>query len=521
MRDAFKRYKMYLLLKKENKSTFLVPCYDIDLVWHTHQVHPHAYQRDTNSILGFVLKHDDSVNDRAEGSKLNNADEVTRALWLQRFDVPFARPGSMFRGNPPYGRLHKTTSTFQKTLLAPKEMEVEVDSITLNVPSNVCKKIAEIASTYPPCKEKDSPNHKPICSSTATANDNQGANGNGNVQNGQGGPLSLTVQIEMRMSSSTNGMKTKTYTIYSGDCPPIRHLSTKPFANNTHTNGHNSHTNGNVENNDDNADDDVPTEMLGDPGGEDSITLENPPQGLVNFPANQGNQPKMILRFEKGRAKAVVPGLKKHTSFADRVSHIFGIGNSSKKANVIAYSEAPVDLFKLLNENDDFASSNTTESSQAQQEMRRRYQNIRLENRLLFMNTKVTKPYSFSSFLFSYKLCHFCALNGSQSYLRLCFCAQEKKNKKSNGTVPKYGEASSATGNSEGHMMADVRLNLSGFKVGTASDDVKFSVAPGAFYDCIIPEQVESLWGPIPLQHLPPGVDNKCRAVTHGYVIKR
>ena len=163
MRDAFKRYKMYLLLKKENKSAFLVPCYDIDLVWHTHQVHPHAYQKDTNSVLGFVLKHDDSVNDRQEGSKLNNADSVTRSLWMTRFGVPFARPGSMFRGNPPYGRLRKITSSFQKTLLAPKEMEVELDSITLNVPQNVCTKIAEIASTYPACKEKDSPNHKPIC----------------------------------------------------------------------------------------------------------------------------------------------------------------------------------------------------------------------------------------------------------------------------------------------------------------------------------------------------------------------
>ena len=65
-------------------------------------------------------------------------------------------------------------------------------------------------------------------------------------------------------------------------------------------------------------------------------------------------------------------------------------------------------------------------------------------------------------------------------------------------------------------MVANIRLNLSGFKVGTAAEDVKFTVAAGAFYDCIIPEQVESLWGPIPLQHLSPGVDNKCRAVTHG-----
>ena len=390
MRDAFKRYKMYLLLKKENKSTFLCPCYDIDLVWHTHQVHPLLYQRDTNSILGFVLKHDDSVNDRAEGSKLNNADEVTRALWLKRFSVPFARPGSMFRGNPPYGRLSKVTSTLQKTLLAPKEMEVEIDSISLNVPSKVCKKIAEIVSSYPPCKEKDSPHHKPICSSTATANDNQGANGNGNVSNGHGDPLSLTVQVEMKMPSSSNGMKTKTYTIYSGDCPPIRHLSTKPLPNNSNMNGTNELTNGNTEHNEENQEDEIPTEMLQDSGGTDLVTLENPPQGLCNFGANQGNQPKLTIRFEKGKAKAVVPGIKKHTSFADRVSHIFGIGGNNKKGNLIAYSEAPIDLFKLLHENDDFASSDSAESSRAIQEMKRKYQNIRLENRMLFMdNTKV------------------------------------------------------------------------------------------------------------------------------------
>ena len=29
---------MYLYLKKKNPKTFLVPCYDMDLIWHTHQV---------------------------------------------------------------------------------------------------------------------------------------------------------------------------------------------------------------------------------------------------------------------------------------------------------------------------------------------------------------------------------------------------------------------------------------------------------------------------------------------------
>ena len=130
--DSVKRYKMYLHLKKKNPKTFLVPCYDMDLIWHTHQVHPQDYQEDMINILGFVLKHDDSVNDRSEGSKLNNADEHTRKLWFEEFSVPFARPGSMFRGKPPQGKLYPITDYFQRSLLALREMDVTVSSVKIS-----------------------------------------------------------------------------------------------------------------------------------------------------------------------------------------------------------------------------------------------------------------------------------------------------------------------------------------------------------------------------------------------------
>lgn len=35
---AISRYKMFLSLKKAHPGHFLVPCYDIDIAWHTHQV---------------------------------------------------------------------------------------------------------------------------------------------------------------------------------------------------------------------------------------------------------------------------------------------------------------------------------------------------------------------------------------------------------------------------------------------------------------------------------------------------
>lgn len=41
------------------------------------------------------------------------------------------------------------------------------------------------------------------------------------------------------------------------------------------------------------------------------------------------------------------------------------------------------------------------------------------------------------------------------------------------------------------------------------------TIDPGTFYDCVIPEHIEALWGPVPLSRLPPGVDNVCKAVTH------
>ena len=81
LEKAIERYKKFLFLKSLNKKTFLIPCYDFDVVWHAHQAHPFKYKEDTERILGKMLNHDDSVNERHEGSKLMQADALTRDLW--------------------------------------------------------------------------------------------------------------------------------------------------------------------------------------------------------------------------------------------------------------------------------------------------------------------------------------------------------------------------------------------------------------------------------------------------------
>ncbi len=39
------------------------------------------YAEDLNRYLGFVLPHDDTVNDRSPGSRLCNAQDRTEQLW--------------------------------------------------------------------------------------------------------------------------------------------------------------------------------------------------------------------------------------------------------------------------------------------------------------------------------------------------------------------------------------------------------------------------------------------------------
>ena len=49
-----------------------------------------------------------------------------------------------------------------------------------------------------------------------------------------------------------------------------------------------------------------------------------------------------------------------------------------------------------------------------------------------------------------------------------------------------------------------------------ASAPKLLAMEAGSFYDCVMPEDVRALWGPIPMQRLPDGVENECKVVTHG-----
>eukprot|EP00934_Nitzschia_sp_Nitz4_P002961 Nitzschia sp. Nitz4//scaffold23_size168460//138877//140526//NITZ4_002244-RA/size168460-processed-gene-0.273-mRNA-1//-1//CDS//3329543710//2951//frame0 len=100
---AVKYYKFLALQKvPEAKDQTLVPTYQIDLFWHTHILsNLSRYHEDCCRIMGTRLHHDDSLNDRTKGGKLDTAFEATCNLWMEQYNTEYYVEGGMYRGEPP------------------------------------------------------------------------------------------------------------------------------------------------------------------------------------------------------------------------------------------------------------------------------------------------------------------------------------------------------------------------------------------------------------------------------------
>uniref|UniRef100_R7W9P0 Glycine-rich domain-containing protein 1 n=1 Tax=Aegilops tauschii TaxID=37682 RepID=R7W9P0_AEGTA len=105
LEDALARYKGFLYLIKMNQekgmNLFRVPTYDVDLMWHTHQLNSVAYCNDMLGLLGRVLEHDDTDDDRAEGKKLDTGFSGTTEQFENSFGLRYCKAGAMYRGSLP------------------------------------------------------------------------------------------------------------------------------------------------------------------------------------------------------------------------------------------------------------------------------------------------------------------------------------------------------------------------------------------------------------------------------------
>jgi hypothetical protein len=98
LEEAIKRYKKFIYLKRLNPQLYIVPMYDIDVIWHTHQLFPEMYRQDMMANLQHVLHHDDTTQDRTSNSKLSTSDQETRHKWFELYGDRLPKNGCMYRG---------------------------------------------------------------------------------------------------------------------------------------------------------------------------------------------------------------------------------------------------------------------------------------------------------------------------------------------------------------------------------------------------------------------------------------
>ena len=84
-------------------TTWLVPTYQIDWIWHTHVLCGfRAYDKDVKKLTqGWFLDHDDSLNDRTTGGVLDTSFRSTCTVWKENYGVDYPVRGGMYKGEPP------------------------------------------------------------------------------------------------------------------------------------------------------------------------------------------------------------------------------------------------------------------------------------------------------------------------------------------------------------------------------------------------------------------------------------
>ncbi|ELU09248.1 hypothetical protein CAPTEDRAFT_200727 [Capitella teleta] len=129
LRHALERYLNFLQLLQENKEIRLVPCYDIDLVWHVHLLHPIAYRQDMQNIVGRMIDHNQSSFDRSLGSALDDAFTATKTLWQTTFHQEYESPGAMYRGRNEHYKLKKSLTEKERLKLWQKTSQLSLSNI--------------------------------------------------------------------------------------------------------------------------------------------------------------------------------------------------------------------------------------------------------------------------------------------------------------------------------------------------------------------------------------------------------
>ena len=118
LQEGVKNYHRFLRLYPKARGVHrLVPTYQIDIIWHTHMLSSlREYDEECISIMGCAFDHDDSLNDRSEGSSLEVAFRATSALWEREYGEKYHVEGGMYRGEPPSSFFRPNADGIRTTL---------------------------------------------------------------------------------------------------------------------------------------------------------------------------------------------------------------------------------------------------------------------------------------------------------------------------------------------------------------------------------------------------------------------
>jgi hypothetical protein len=86
LQRAVERYENYLELFRLYPGKMLVPTLDIDLVWHTSQLSPAAYETSMKTRCGRFINHDDKIAKH----KLTTGNDETESIYRTRFGLEYS-----------------------------------------------------------------------------------------------------------------------------------------------------------------------------------------------------------------------------------------------------------------------------------------------------------------------------------------------------------------------------------------------------------------------------------------------
>jgi hypothetical protein len=131
--EGITNYEKFLNLMTSNpRPKFLVPTYQIDLMWHTHMLTSITnYHKDCVRITGSIVEHNDSLTDRTEGEVLDVNFQATKKLWYEQYGIDYSVQGGMYRGEPPQMYFDTTWSRHSVLSITGGKNEVLPDGFTL------------------------------------------------------------------------------------------------------------------------------------------------------------------------------------------------------------------------------------------------------------------------------------------------------------------------------------------------------------------------------------------------------